>query len=94
MLNPTINPVAPAILAIPSAGIMRVGIFNFVILSTICGIIFKSAYAEAIQTSAKTTDKMCEVSDMRSRIIPHHGLLSVFIAFFTGGHYGGTRTSQ
>ena len=79
LLNPISNPAAPAILAIPSAGIMRVGIFNFVILSTICGIIFKSAYAEAIQTSAKTTDKTCEASDMRSNIIANYGLLSVFV---------------
>ena len=79
MLNPTINPAAPAILAIPRAGIMRVGIFNFVMLSTICGIIFKSAYAEATQTRDNKTDKICEASDICLKIIANYGLLSVFV---------------
>jgi hypothetical protein len=51
-------------------------------------------YAEAIHTKANKTDKMFEASDMCSKIIAHYGLLSVFIPLITGGHCGGTRTSQ
>ena len=94
MLKPIINPAAPASFAKPSAGMIRIGIFNFVILSTICGIIVRSVYAEAIHTKANKTDKMFEASDMCSKIIAHYGVLSVFIPLITGGHRGGTRTSQ
>ena len=81
-------------MAIPSAGMIRIGIFNFVILSTICGIIVRSVYAEATQTRANKTDKIFEASDMCSKIIAGSALFSVFTPLITGGQHGSTRTSQ
>ena len=58
---------------------MRIGIFKVVILSTICGIIVRSVYAEATHTKANKTDKIFEASDMCPKIIANDGLFSVFV---------------